>query len=99
MCSPYTLNVALCGLMAVPVVQDSFEDDVIVNGVQLHTLWVTDDNDFDAGMPNNFYVFGIGLADLPTYQAQAPVPKPQTVALLAAGLGLMVFRSRRKRGR
>jgi hypothetical protein len=99
MCSPYTLNVALCGLMAVPVVQDSFEDDVIANGVRSHTLWVTDDSDFDAGMPNNFYVFGIGLADLPRYQVQALVPEPQTFAPLAAGLGLMVFRIRRKRGR
>ncbi len=49
----------------------AFGDDVVVNGVLEHTLWVTNDNDFTTTETNNFYVFGIPASDLPDYQAQA----------------------------
>jgi hypothetical protein len=74
----------------------AFGDDIVLNGVTEHTLWITNDNDFDPGTPNNFYVFGIDPADLPNYQAQAFAPEPQSLALLAAGLGLLALAVRRK---
>lgn len=76
----------------------AFGDDILLNGVTEHTLWIANDNDFDPGTPNNFYVFGIDPADLPNYQAQAftATPEPQSLALLAAGLGLLALAVRRK---
>ena len=49
----------------------AFGDDVVVNGVLEHTLWVTNDNDFTTNQTSNFFVFGIPASDLPEYQAQA----------------------------
>jgi hypothetical protein len=69
----------------------AFGDDIVVNGLTEHTLWITNDNDFDGVTANNFYIFGIDPADLPDYQAQAfaATPEPRSFALLAAGLGLL----------
>jgi hypothetical protein len=83
----------------------AFGADVVDNGVLMHTLYVTNDNDFvraSAG-DNQFYVFGISDADLndvgASYSAQqfrADVPEPSSIALVFAGLGLLVARGRRR---
>ncbi|MES2014986.1 MAG: esterase-like activity of phytase family protein [Pseudomonadota bacterium] len=59
----------------------AFGPDVMVDGVEKYTLFISNDNDFisivtDAGHPagidnpNTFLVFAIDKADLPTYQRQ-----------------------------
>ena len=75
----------------------AFGEDVVVNGVLEHTLWVTNDNDFTTSETSNFYVFGIPTSDLAEYQAQAIVPEPQSVALLCLGFGILGFGVRRAR--
>lgn len=75
----------------------AFGDDVLVNGVLYHTLWVGQDNDFDTTAPTNLYVFGITASDLPDYQAQLITPEPSTYALMAAGLASVILLSRRKK--
>jgi hypothetical protein len=83
----------------------AFGQDVQVNGVNTHTLYVTNDNDFTPGVSgdNKFYVFGVTDADLAavgaTYAAQsiAPIPEPETYAMLLAGLGLLGCMARRRR--
>jgi hypothetical protein len=59
----------------------AFGQDVVVNGVTKHTLYVVNDNDFTAAVPdkdsvvvdnpNQFFVFAFGDADLPGF-----VPQP-----------------------
>ena len=67
-----------------------------LTGKTYHTLVVTNDNDFLAANPNNFYVFGFESGDL-DYVAQS-VPEPSTYALMFAGLiGIgLIARRRRK---
>jgi hypothetical protein len=59
----------------------AFGPDVVINGVNKHTLYVSNDNDFigmvvDSGHPagadnpNRFFVFAIDQADLPGYERQ-----------------------------
>lgn len=84
----------------------AFGEDVMVNGVSTHTLYVTNDNDFVSSIAgdNKFYVLGFTDADLATvgatYVAQqiaiAAVPETDTYAMLLAGLGIMAFVARRK---
>ncbi|RYZ82705.1 MAG: PEP-CTERM sorting domain-containing protein, partial [Moraxellaceae bacterium] len=85
----------------------TFGEDVVYNNVNLHTLWVANDNDFLSTItdskhplgfsnPNNFYVFGFSDADLQNYVAQTisvNVPEPSAGLLLFIGLaGLGVLR-------
>jgi len=86
----------------------AFGDDVVVNGVLTHTLYVANDNDFLGSVggidnPNQWFVFGVTDADLAKLGASyvpqqiAAVPEPQTYALLLAGLGVVGFVARRRR--
>mgnify|MGYP003336681929 FL=1 len=68
--------------------------DIDINGVINHTLWVANDNDFvpaTAG-PNRFYVFGFTNADLagsPFAPQVVPVPEPSTIlGILGVGTAL-----------
>ena len=50
----------------------AFGPDVKIKGQSLHTLFMTNDNDFkpDIAGPNRIYVFGFGPGDLPGYEPQ-----------------------------
>lgn len=50
----------------------AFGPDLVMDGQTKHTLYIANDNDFDAagGNPNNFYVFTFGEEDLPGYVPQ-----------------------------
>jgi Esterase-like activity of phytase/PEP-CTERM motif len=85
----------------------AFGDDVVVNGVLTHTLYVANDNDFLANVggidnPNQWFVFGFTDADLArlgaSYAPQqfAAIPEPQTYALMLGGLGLLGWVVRRR---
>lgn len=85
----------------------AFGEDVMVNGKSMHTLYLSNDNDFlgnvlpngsatPVAYGNQFYVFAFegNLVN----QAIAAVPEPSQVAMLLAGLGAMGFIARRRRG-
>jgi hypothetical protein len=80
----------------------AFGQDVTLNGVIEHTLYVTNDNDFvaDVAGPNQFFVFGFTDSDLPGFVQQQLVPEPSALTLLGAGLllgfGIMHCRSRER---
>jgi hypothetical protein len=79
----------------------AFGDDVMVDGQLKHTLYLSNDNDFfgDVALPDNskvrydnqFFVFAFDASDLGgslfVPQEIAPVPEPETYALMLAGLG------------
>ncbi len=76
----------------------AFGQDIVdsVTNAVLHTLVITNDNDFIAGQPNNFYVFTFLQSDLPGFVAQA-VPEPLTAGLIGVGLAGIGLARRRYR--
>jgi hypothetical protein len=74
----------------------AFGDDINVNGIIEHTLWIANDNDFtpDSSGPDTFYVVGVSDADLggSVFEAQS-VPEPGALGML--GMGLMGLPLRR----
>jgi hypothetical protein len=85
----------------------AFGDDVVINGVLTHTLYVANDNDFIGNVggvdnPNQWFVFGVTDADLAklgaNYEPQqiAAIPEPKTYALMLGGLGLICWVVRRR---
>jgi hypothetical protein len=91
----------------------AFGEDVLVNGVWKHTLYLANDNDFMSQVAlsdktttvtydNQFFVFGFGADNLGGSQFVAQdvsaVPEPQTWAMMLAGFALIgVARCRRQR--
>jgi hypothetical protein len=64
--------------------------DIDVNGVIQHTLWIANDNDFVPGSagPNRFYVFGFTDADL-NGSVFVPQALPEPTAAASFGIGLL----------
>lgn len=57
----------------------AFGPDMVINGVNKHTLFIANDNDFlptvnGVDNPNQFFVFSVDESDLPNYVPQAIVP-------------------------
>lgn len=67
----------------------AFGQDVTVNGVNRHTLFVANDNDFTATFggvanPNQYFVFAFDDADLPGFENQ----RIRELSFLECGIGL-----------
>jgi hypothetical protein len=71
----------------------AFGQDVILNGVTTHTLYVANDNDFvpDTAGGNKFFVFGFTDRDLPGFapQALAAVPEPSSWIMMIGGFAMI----------
>jgi len=80
----------------------AFGEDVTIDGILNHTLYVANDNDFvaDVAGNNQFYVFGFTDADLAavgaTFKQQSlvDIPEPETYFLIFGGLALIALRRR-----
>jgi hypothetical protein len=83
----------------------AFGQDVVIDGVTMHTLFVANDNDFVPGVAgdNKFYVFAVSDADLAnvgavyTAQSISSVPEPETYVLMLIGLALVGGIARRRK--
>lgn len=82
----------------------AFGEDLIHDGVLLHTLYISSDNDFVSNVagPNQFYVFGISDAELAaagaTYEQQqfSEVPEPNSMYLALGAMVLLGSAMRRR---
>lgn len=76
----------------------AFGEDIVLNNATAHTLFVANDNDFVPGVAggNQFFVFALTDADLGAKFDQQQIPEPQSLALLALGLGMCWFTQRKK---
>ena len=77
----------------------AFGEDLLINGVLTHTLWIANDNDFvAAGGPATFYVVGVTNADLAgSVFNQQIVPEPMSLAIFSAGLAGIAIRRRARK--
>ncbi len=87
----------------------AFGQDITINGVTKHTLYLANDNDFlgkvtpsggsvASQYDNQFFVFAYDGNDLVQQNLAAAVPEPSSYAMLLAGLGALGFIARRRRG-
>jgi len=79
----------------------AFGEDILINGINTHTLFVANDNDFVPGVAggNQFYVFALSDADLGATFQQQQIPEPHSLALALLGLGAMGFVRKQKRSK
>ena len=97
-----SLSAALGGNTQVPAKIEGFTfgQDVLVDGVTYHTLFVANDNDFLPGTSgaSQVYVYGFTDSDLAGLKAQsiAAIPEPGSWAMLLAGFGLLGFALRKR---
>lgn len=87
----------------------AFGEDVTIDGILKHTLYIANDNDFLAtspdgkSNPNQWFVFAFDATDLGNstfvQQQLSAVPEPETYAMLIAGLGLLGFTAQRRNGK
>lgn len=77
----------------------AFGEDILINGINHHTLYVANDNDFLPNFAggNMFYVFALSDTDLGARFAQQQIPEPGSLMLALLGLGAMGFAGRRKK--
>ncbi len=75
----------------------AFGEDIVINGITQHTLYVANDNDFVPGVAgeNKFFVFAVSDADLGATFQQQQIPEPESLALVLLGLGAAGFVKRR----
>ncbi len=75
----------------------AFGEDIVINGITEHTLYVANDNDFVPGSAgaNKFFVFAVSDADLGATFQQQQIPEPESLALVLLGLGAAGFTKRR----
>ncbi len=77
----------------------AFGDDILLNGINTHTLFVANDNDFVPGVAGDskFFVFAMTDADLGAAFQQQQIPEPPSLGLALAGLALLGFAKKKKR--
>ena len=79
----------------------AFGQDVVLDGIVEHTLYIANDNDFVPATsgPSLFYVVGFTDADLggSALVAQSFVPEPASVSLVFIGMAALLARVRRNR--
>ncbi|MBC7682389.1 MAG: esterase-like activity of phytase family protein, partial [Ferruginibacter sp.] len=76
----------------------AFGEDITLDGVLSHTLYVANDNDFVPGIAgdNKIFVFALSDADLGATFTQQQIPEPESLALVLLGLGMMGGMQRRQ---